>query len=55
VETLSAVAVEGNGGITKDVVDEIVHSRFRELAAFVTDAREASGSLDFLVEELVDI
>ena len=55
METLATIAIEGNGGITKDIIDEIVHGRFGELASFSTDTRETSGTLDFLVEELVDV
>jgi len=55
VETLATIAVQGNGGITKDIIDEVVHRRFGELASFSTDARETSWALDFLVEELVDV
>jgi hypothetical protein len=55
METLATVAIEGNGRITKDIIDEIVHSGFGELASFSTDARETSWALDFLVEKLVDV
>jgi hypothetical protein len=55
METLATVAIEGNGGITKDIIDEIVHGRLGELASLSTDAGEASWALDFLIEELVDV
>lgn len=55
METLATIAIESNSGITKDIINEIVHSRFGELASFPTDARETSRALDFLVEELIDI
>ena len=55
METLATIAIEGNGGITKDIIDEIVHGRFGELASFPADARETSGTLDFLIEEFVNV
>jgi len=55
METFTTVAIEGNGGITKDIIDEVVHSRFGELASFSTNARETSRAFDLLVEELVDV
>jgi hypothetical protein len=55
METLATIAIESNGGITKHIIDEVVHSRFGELASFSTDARETSWTFDFLVEELVDV
>jgi hypothetical protein len=55
METLATVAIEGNGGITKDIIDEIVHGRLGKLASFSTYAGEASRALDFLVEEFVNV
>jgi hypothetical protein len=55
VQTLSTITVEGDGWISEDIVDEVVHSGFGELAALSADARETAWALDFLIEELVDI
>jgi len=55
METFTTVAIESDGGITKDIIDEIVHGRFRELASFSTDARETSWAFNFLIEEFVDV
>jgi hypothetical protein len=55
METLATIAIEGYGGITKDIIDEVVHGRFGELASFSTDAGETSWAFDFLVEELIDV
>lgn len=55
MKTLSTLAIEENGWITKDVVDEVVHRRFREFAPFAARAREAAGTLDFLFQEFVDV
>lgn len=55
MQTFATFTIEGDGGITKDIIDEIIHGRFRELASFPTDAGETSWALDFLVEEFVDV
>ena len=55
METFATIAIEGDGWITKDIIDQVVHGRFGELASFSTDARETSWALYFLIEELVNI
>ena len=55
METFATIAIEGDGWITKDIIDKVVHCRLGEFASFSTDARETSWALDFLIEELVNI
>jgi len=49
VQTFSTITVEGDGWISEDIVNEVVHSGFGELAALSADAREAAWALDFLI------
>jgi hypothetical protein len=55
VQALAALAVKRDGGVTEDVVDEIVHGRLLEGAPLAGDAVEASGALDLFREEVVDV
>lgn len=54
VKALSAVAVERDVRVAEYGIDELVHGRFLELAALAGRAGKASGTLHFLLEELVD-
>lgn len=55
MQALSTFAIEKDGGITEDIVDEVVHGRFGKLASLAASARETPGTLDLLLEEFVDV
>ena len=55
VETLSGVAVERDGLVSKHVVDELVHGRLLERATLARDTVEAPWTFDFLCQKVVDI
>jgi hypothetical protein len=55
VQALAACAIEENGGIAKDVIDEAIHCRFGESAPLAFDAVEGTWSFDLFGEEVVDV
>ena len=54
MQTFASKAVECNVGITKDIIDEGIHSRLFKLACVIF-ATEGSGTFDFLFQKVVDI
>jgi len=55
MEAFTTIAIEGDRGVSEDIVDEVVHGRLGELASFSTDARETTWAFDFLIEEFVNV
>lgn len=61
VQTLSRVALERDAVVSENVGNEVVHGRFRELAAirsataFGRDRCEASGTLDVFFQKVSDV
>lgn len=48
MKAFSTLAVEEDGRVAKDIVNEIVHGRFGEFASLAAGARETAWTFDFL-------
>ena len=55
MQTFSGFTVQGNRLVTKYVIDERVHCRFAECAAFARHALECRRAFDLFGEEVVDV
>lgn len=55
VQTLASRAVEENGSIAENIVDEAVHRGFGKGAALVFSTGKGTGTLDFFCEKVVDV
>jgi hypothetical protein len=55
MHAFAAIAVERDRFISKDVVDQLIHSRFAERTPLATFTLEGSGTLDFFYQEIINV
>jgi acid phosphatase class B len=55
VQTLASRAVEENGSIAKDIVDQAIHCGFGKGATLVFSTGKSTGTLDLFCEKVVDV
>jgi hypothetical protein len=55
MHAFATITVECDRIVSKDVIDQLIHSRFAERTAFAAFTLESSGPLDFFYQKIVNV